>query len=223
MSNQHTSNPLPSTARLLKATAAAAAAATLILLTVVLPAEYGVDPTGLGSRLGLLALTPAAQVTAVPVAPGVVNEAPAPTALATNETAAMATQAAAVFGQQPGQSFDAQAVARNVGALRTDTMSVVLAPGKGAEVKATLDAGGSIVFRWSASADVAVDMHGEAPDAKDEYTSYWVESAQREGGGTFTAKFAGQHGWYWRNKGKEPVTVQVSVTGFHTKLFRPGP
>jgi hypothetical protein len=57
---------------------------------------------------------------------------------------------------------------------------------------------------------------------KDEYTSDWIEAAQREGAGRFTAPFAGQHGWYWLNRGKEPVTVQVSVTGFQTKLFRPG-
>lgn len=138
------------------------------------------------------------------------------------DAAAMAAKAEAVFGMQPGQSFDAQAVTRSTGAMRTDTMTITLAPGKGAEVKAMVEAGQGFVFHWSASGEVAVDMHGEVPDAKDEYTSYWIEGAQRQGAGTFVAKFSGQHGWYWRNKGKEPVTVQVSVTGFQTKLFRPG-
>lgn len=138
------------------------------------------------------------------------------------DTASMAATAEKVFGKQPGQSFDANAVARSTGAARTDTMTITLAPGKGAEVKATLEAGKGFVFHWTASADVAVDMHGELPDAKDEYTSYWIEGAQRQGAGTFVAKFSGQDGWYWRNKGKEPVTVQISVTGFQTKLFRPG-
>lgn len=134
----------------------------------------------------------------------------------------MAAQAAAVFGRQPGQSFNVSAVARGNGEMRTDAMTVTLAPGKGAEVKAMLEAGQGFVFRWTASAEVAVDMHGEVPGAKDEYTSFWVEGVQREGSGTFIAPFAGQHGWYWRNKGKEPVTVRVSVTGFQAKLFRPG-
>jgi len=101
-------------------------------------------------------------------------------------------------------------------------MSVTLAPGKGAEIKSLVEAGQSFVFNWTASADVAVDMHGEILGAKDEYTSYWVEGAQREAAGSFTAKFTGQHGWYWRNQGQEPVTVQISVTGFQAKLFRPG-
>ncbi len=38
---------------LLKATAVALLTAVLLLITVVLPAEYGVDPTGVGRRLGL--------------------------------------------------------------------------------------------------------------------------------------------------------------------------
>jgi hypothetical protein len=42
--------------RLLRSTALAAGAALLILFTVVLPAEYGVDPLGAGRLLGLTAL-----------------------------------------------------------------------------------------------------------------------------------------------------------------------
>ncbi|WP_233809830.1 hypothetical protein [Paraburkholderia sp. HP33-1] len=65
-------------------------------------------------------------------------------------------------------------------------------------------------------------MHGEQPSARDEYTSYWIGGAQREGAGSLTAPFAGVHGWYWLNRGNAPVTVKVSVTGFQEKLFQPG-
>ncbi len=44
---------IPSARRLLRSTAVAAVAALLILVTVVLPAEYGIDPTGVGRVLGL--------------------------------------------------------------------------------------------------------------------------------------------------------------------------
>lgn len=43
----------PSVGRLLRSTAIALVVAAFILATVVLPAEYGVDPTGLGRVLGL--------------------------------------------------------------------------------------------------------------------------------------------------------------------------
>ena len=55
-----------STPQLLKATALALTAAGAILLTTVLPAEYGIDPTGIGQALGLTALhTPAGEASAV--------------------------------------------------------------------------------------------------------------------------------------------------------------
>src|SRR3546814_17775149 len=91
-------------------------------------------------------------------------------------------------------------------------MSLTLAPGKGAEIKAHMNQGDTFVFHWTADAAVAVDMHGERVDAaKDEYTSYWIEREQSEASGTFTAPFDGSHGWYWLNRGDTHVTVQVEI------------
>jgi len=47
---------LPSRRSLLKATAAAVVVALLVLVLAILPAEYGIDPTGLGRKMGLGAL-----------------------------------------------------------------------------------------------------------------------------------------------------------------------
>ncbi len=44
---------LPSARRLLRSTLLALVAALVILVTMVLPAEYGIDPTGIGRVLGL--------------------------------------------------------------------------------------------------------------------------------------------------------------------------
>lgn len=44
---------LPSTAQLVRSTIIALIAAIAILVTIVLPAEYAVDPTGAGRALGL--------------------------------------------------------------------------------------------------------------------------------------------------------------------------
>lgn len=44
---------LPSSAKLIKETVIAIIAATVILITVVLPAEFGIDPTGIGQLTGL--------------------------------------------------------------------------------------------------------------------------------------------------------------------------
>ena len=44
---------LPSTGKLLRSTLLAAVIAIALLVTVVLPAEYAIDPTGAGRLLGL--------------------------------------------------------------------------------------------------------------------------------------------------------------------------
>ena len=213
------SQPLPSTRRLLKATAIAVAIAAILLVLVVLPAEYGIDPTGVGSRLGLDALGSSGKAAALS-APEASSELPG--ADAKPGDAAEVVKAHEVFGASPGQSFDTGAVSRTVTSSRNDNLEVTLPPGKGAEVKALLKAGDGIAFHWTASGDVALDMHGERTGAKDAWTSYWIEAAAREGSGTFIAPFEGSHGWYWQNRGTEAVTVRIEVSGFQEKLYQPG-
>jgi hypothetical protein len=163
--------------------------AGVILVTTVLPAEYGIDPTGAGKALGLTRLNEAAQ-TVTPV------------------TQAGAPAAAMVKAVQP---------------FRSDTMNVTLKPGESAEVKASMRKGETVVFNWAADGgQVKSDMHGEPHNAKpNEFSTYWKVPLQAAGAGSFTAPFDGNHGWYWRNKNDKPVTINVTVSGFHDKLHRP--
>lgn len=201
----HIQSEAPSTRRLLKATAVAIAVAGIILVTTVLPAEYGIDPTGIGGRLGLDMLANTAEAGELPAA------------------AADPEESGVDAVGQPIKPVEAGAVDKREGAYRGEAMSLTLPPGKGAEIKAPMESGDGMVFHWTASGDVAVDMHGERTGAaRGEYTSYWIERSQRQASGTFTAPFDGTHGWYWLNRGSEPVTVQVNVAGFQEKLYRPG-
>ena len=50
------SQPTPSQGNLLKGALLALVAAAVVTVLFVLPAEYGVDPTGLAAKLGLLDL-----------------------------------------------------------------------------------------------------------------------------------------------------------------------
>lgn len=212
--------PLPSTAKLLKATAIAAAVAAVLLVTTVMPAEYGIDPTGVGAKLGLttLAAIDGDEAAAPPL--------PSSTDLSADvqaRNASEAAKAAKAFGVNDRQTFAAQALAPMAAdkPMRTDSMSITLAPGKGTEVKMLLKAGEGVVYHWAADADVAIDMHGERPTLKGPWTSYSIEAAQRSASGTFTAPFDGTHGWYWENRSTMPVTVKVDVTGFQEVLYQP--
>ncbi len=182
---------LPSHAQLFKATAVAILAASIILVTIVMPAEYGIDPTGIGRGLGLAAMGQPAQPSDQPGAAAV----------------AAAPEAAVVKRAMP---------------FRSDTMSLTLMPGKGAEIKAAMQAGDDFVFTWATDGGaVNFDMHGERPNAGNDFSSYWKDTQQASGHGSFTAPFEGTHGWYWANRGQRPVTVTVTTSGFYEKLYKP--
>ena len=181
------------TPQLLKATGVAIVAAAAILLTTVLPAEYGMDPTGIGKALGLTALhTPEA---------------------ATTEAAPTLAAAAA-----PAETVIQQAMP-----YQTSEMTLTLQPNKGAEIKALMRAGDAFVFSWtSEGGPVNFDMHGEKPNDGDNFSSYWKDRTKAEGHGSFTAPFDGSQGWYWSNRGEQPVTITVKVSGYFEKLYQPG-
>ena len=52
-SNTPTNQDLPTTGKLIKSTILAAIVAGILLITVVMPSEYAIDPTGIGKMLGL--------------------------------------------------------------------------------------------------------------------------------------------------------------------------
>ena len=176
----------PDKRQLLTASAIALAVAGVLLVTVVLPAEYGVDPLGTGRALGLAAMS-----AHVPVAP------PPDTA------------------GSPYIPVPAGPGARYGAAYKTEKTSFTLGPYEYLEYKYHLHKGAGMVFAWRADADVNHDFHGE-PDASPgaEATTYEKRPADHYSG-ALTAPFTGIHGWYWENTGDKPVTITLSSSGFY--------
>ena len=182
-----------SPAALAKATFGALAVAGAVLLLFVLPAESGIDPTGVGSAAGLKGMS-AGEAKAATLAPASLQS-----ATPTQET---------IEAKVP---------------WREDEETIELAPHSGIEVKSHMSKGDSFVFRWESSGGpVKVDMHGEPPNAADdEFTSYWIDKQSTGQAGTFVAPFDGNHGWYWRNKGDAPVTIKLHMSGYYPDIYRP--
>jgi len=186
---------VPSARSLLVATALSVVVAGVLLITVILPAEYGVDPIGAGRALGLYR------------AP--ISEEPTPSAALT--AAAEMPAGTATLTRSPVP-------------FRSDEMSITLEPGEGGEIKAVMAKGQHFVYTWTAQGGtVDVDMHGEAFDTTNaaEATSYWKDEYQPGDHGVFTAPVAGRHGWFWQNLNDESVTVTVRTSGFYERLVRP--
>ena len=76
----------------------------------------------------------------------------------------------------------AAAVTRSAVPFNSDEMSLVLQPGEGAEIKALMRGGESFVFSWTTDGGpVNFDMHGERPNAGDEFSSYWKDRGRSSG------------------------------------------
>ena len=197
-----TAGELPSKKQLNRATFIAAGVAAVVLVTTVLPAEYGVDPIGVGSALGL---TPMGEMKREQAA----SEAAAPKASTTADGGDLTLD--------PEPAAGAASVAAS-GAQKGE-VTLTLAPNEGTEVKATMRAGDELQYQWSTGGPkVNFELHGEESGAaSSDYTSYEKGASAGERG-TFRAPFEGTHGWFWRNRTGESLTIRVEARGAFQKF-----
>jgi hypothetical protein len=179
----------PSPRTLAVTTALAALVAAIILVTIVLPAEYAIDPLGTGRALGLTRISappaPAAEV--APAGPALAPVPHGPTGV-------------------------------YAGAYKTDSVRFVLGPYDFVEYKYHLEQGATMLFAWQGSALVIHDFHGE-PAGKPDAAVSFEQKDRREAAGAFTAPFTGIHGWYWENPGAETVTITLTSAGFYSSAM----
>ncbi|NMZ95130.1 transmembrane anchor protein [Pseudomonas panacis] len=199
-----TVNELPSTRKLVRSTVIALLTAVGLLVTVVMPSEYAVDPTGVGRALGLtqmgeLKIILAQEALADAAPPQAAAPAPAP-------------QVAQV---QPIAKPAAQPAPTPTSALKTNQMSVTLKPGEGTEIKLEVLKGKSVGYEWTAvGGPVNFDTHGEPYNGEKGYFHSYNKGKQvKSDKGEFTAIFDGTHGWFWRNRSNNDVTIALKTTG----------
>jgi len=200
---------LPTSKQLLRSTVIALVAAAAILVTIVLPAEYAIDPTGIGRALGLTEMGG--------IKTQLANEA---------ERDSLKDQQGAVPTPGPRSSLVdrifaslliSPAAAQTTG-TRTDEVTLTLKPGEGAEVKLTMVKGAKVSYSWTVSGGVVnFDPHG---DGGGKETSYEKGRGAPGDQGTLEAGFDGKHGWFWRNRGTADVTITLKTNGAYTDIKR---
>ncbi len=197
-----TVNELPSTRKLVRSTVIALLTAVGLLVTVVMPSEYAVDPTGVGRALGL---TQMGELKIVLAQEALAGAAP-------SQSGASAPQVAQV---QPIAKPVVQPVATPAPALKTDQMTITLKPGEGTEIKLEMLKNKTVSYEWiAAGGPVNYDTHGEPYNGEKGYFHSYTKGKQVKGDkGEFTAIFDGTHGWFWRNRSNNEVTISLKTTG----------
>jgi hypothetical protein len=104
-------------------------------------------------------------------------------------------------------------------ACRSSTRrSTTWAPAEGVEYKIELPKGGQVQYRWTVSGGVVnYDMHG-TPKGGGKESSYKSARGVPGDEGTLAAGFDGTHGWFFRNRGSQPVTITLQTTGAYAEI-----
>ncbi|WP_425410019.1 transmembrane anchor protein [Hyphococcus sp.] len=213
--NKPEPSELPSTARLLKSTAIALAMALVILVTVVLPAEYGVDPTRVGSVLGL---TEMGRIKMQLAEEAAADEIEAETTVSAVPTEAVSpTPVSAETNSEPASAeMTAQAPADPVTPVWRDEVTFTLDADAAAEYKLVMQEGETAEFEWfTDGAKLNFDTHGDRPGLN--YHNYEKGSLVSQEG-MLTAAFDGSHGWFWRNRSGAPLTITLRTRGEYAEM-----
>ncbi len=201
-------SPKPeSNKRLIASIAVAATAGVLLLVTIVLPAEYGVDPLGVGGLLGLNAMNaePTRTIEITDIIGG--NE----------ELIAVEIPD---FGEPvplPNPAIHQDETTPP----QTLTLTISIGPEQETEIKTVLGEGKMILYSWEVDrGDIYSDFHGHSPELG---TDFWVRYEEHQEGagndGSLVAPFEGEHGWYWLNYNEYPVEVTLTVNGYFQDII----
>lgn len=191
---------LPTKAQLRRSSIIAGIGAVVIGVAVYMPAELGQDPTGVGSILGLTEM-------------GEIKQ----------QLAAEAAADEALHGADDSSSLINDIFGLFVGAAHAqeawqDTITFTLEPGDYTEIKATMEEGATLFYFWTSEGGrVNFDLHAHAGGQD---VTYEKGRGQTEGEGSFETPFAGDHGWFWRNRDDEAITVTLQLRGDYSAIVR---
>ncbi|WP_394147917.1 hypothetical protein [Shewanella atlantica] len=198
--------PVHSTTSLIKASIVAVAIASVVFVTAILPAEFNIDPTGLGKLSGLTKLAQAAPSGGEPDLAEITD----------------VKQETVIAFAQGRELADAPSVAeiaqkRQTPGVRSDTVKIDIPAGKGLEYKLLMDEFTHLEYEWSTGGEALYfDFHGEPQgDTTGYFESFSITTSDKMKG-SLTTPFAGSHGWYWKNKTDAAITVTLSMKGDYT-------
>lgn len=219
---------------LIRSTIKAFVAAAAILVFLVLPAEFGVDPTGVGRLLGLTEMGEIKQQLASEAEADQANVLAASLGSIDNRLAAIEREIkrlgelgkkgeeAVLNSTETAQTLpsDPTVPANSPGSqIWRDTFSYTLLPSQGIEVKLVMSKGDRAEFEWDAGGAVLNhDTHGDGSGQSITYIQGRGVSGEKD---VLTAAFSGNHGWFWRNRTDAPVTLTLRAKGEYERMLTP--
>jgi hypothetical protein len=97
---------------------------------------------------------------------------------------------------------------------QADRVTFHLDPFEAVEYKYRLERGSVLLYRWQASGELLYDMHSEPEGAAPGYAESFASARASADQGSYRAPFPGIHGWFFQNRGQQPVSVTLSTSSF---------
>lgn len=219
---------LPTSAQLLRSTAIAIVSAALILVTIVLPSEYAIDPTGIGRALRLTEMgeiktqlaAEAEKDRANSATPAPAQANPAQPGLPSSDKRSSLFDT--IFANLVISSASAQQpiVLAQAAKPRTDETVITLKPNEGVEYKLSVKAGAKVNYSWTVEGGVVnADLHGTSPDGGKEKSFKMTRGAANDEG-ALSIEVDGVQGWFFRNRGSSEVKIILKTNGAYSDIKR---
>jgi hypothetical protein len=196
----------PSPRQIVIGSAVAIVVASVAMVFFILPAELGIDPTGFGTKTGLIGLAQKGPAANVYLERGlkrtnVLFPLDAAAAAKPDEATLRATLAAKGIAVPAGARFV------------SDHWEYELLPYDSIEMKYKLAQGRPMIFAWHAAVPVHYDMHSVPDQGGNPATESFAITDAPSQTAVYVAPFTGIHGWFWQNQTLNPVTVSIDATG----------
>jgi len=195
-SQQPSEKDLPTSMQLLKATVVAIAVAFILIVVVVLPAEYGSDPTGMGKILGLKEMGE--------IKMSLLDE-------SHKESSQQNTTSSIEIDHTE------EVMVNNT--INKDVVEITIEPGQPIEIKLEMRSGSLVQYEWKTiKGGLNYNLHGDGYKGSQQFISYKKGRMVPSDSGELKAEFDGYHGWFWRNREKFSVTVSLQTSGDYIQI-----
>ena len=193
---QPTEKDLPTSAQLLKSTIIAIIMIVILFVMVILPAEYGTDPTGVGKLLGLKEMGD--------IKMSLLEE-------SQNESLQESEPFSIV-----SDSVEAEKISNTI---NEDVVEITIEPGKAIEIKLEMKIGDVVQYEWrTIKGGLNYNLHGDGYKGSKKSINYKKGRMVPSDSGELKAEFDGYHGWFWRNREKFSVTVILQTSGDYIRI-----
>ena len=196
MTEGQISKPLPA-GQMLAITLGALVVASVIVFGAILPAEFNLDPFGVGKVTGLSRLW------------------------APREVAFDTSTSTVPLAREYPSGFRSDTIEiplrREGDPTRGDEL----------EYKVRMNKDATLIYEWSVAEipnpeEFYYDFHGHTlTNTKEMTVATYKQATATRANGALTAPFDGVHGWFFQNQSVNPVVVHVKISGFY-ELIPPG-